>query len=384
MQPDQLAAALADLDCRAQRRRRAVLGSAQGSRVVLDGQSYLSFASNDYLGLANHPELIDAVRQAADSWGVGSGASPLVTGHSALHQEAEVALATFVSRPAALLFGSGYAANLAVIGSLTGRGDAVFADRLNHASLNDACLLSRATLQRFRHNDLNHLDDLLRQSRAKTRLIAVDAVYSMDGDEAPLAGLAALAERYDAWLYLDDAHGFGVLGDGRGSLVGLPASDRIVYMATLGKAAGVSGAFVAGSTALVDWLVNRARTYIFSTAHPPILAAALLASLRLIERESWRRDKLQAHIARLQGLGNDNGIKFIASRTPIQPLIIGSNELTLSMSNRLRQAGIWVPAIRPPTVPTGSARLRISLSAAHEAHEVTQLVEGIAAVLAQG
>jgi 8-amino-7-oxononanoate synthase len=301
-----------------------------------------------------------------------------------LHEEAEAALAAFVARPGALLFGSGYAANLAVIGSLLGRDDAVFADRLNHASLNDACLLSRAAFQRFRHNDLDHLEDLLRRSRARTRLIAVDAVYSMDGDQAPVAALAELAERYDAWLYLDDAHGFGIVNQGKGSLAGLPDSEHIVYMATLGKAAGVSGAFVAGSRLLMAWLINRARTYIYSTAHPAALAAAVLASLRLIERETWRRDRLQGHIERLRGWSNDSGIKFIASRTPIQPLIIGDNEQTLSISTRLREKGIWVPAIRPPTVPIGSARLRLSLSAAHESNDVIRLIEGVAELLAAG
>ncbi|MBV8047568.1 MAG: 8-amino-7-oxononanoate synthase [Paludibacterium sp.] len=383
MLPDQLAAALSDLDRHALRRQRATLESAQGAQIVIDGQSYLSFASNDYLGLANHPEMVEAVRHAVGRWGIGSGASPLVTGHATVHEEAEVALAAFVGQPAALLFSSGYAANLAVIGSLLGREDAVFADRLNHASLHDACLLSRADFQRFRHNDPDHLEDLLRRSRARTRLIAVDAVYSMDGDQAPLAALLALAERYDAWLYLDDAHGFGVLGDGRGSLAGLPASERVVYMATLGKAAGVSGAFVAGSRLLIEWLINRARTYLFSTAHPPLLAAAVLASLVLIERESWRRDRLQAHVACLQSSLQDNGIKFSASRTPIQPLIIGDNELTLSMSKQLREKGLWVPAIRPPTVPKGGARLRVSLSAAHEEHDVNRLTEAIRALSAQ-
>ncbi|WP_215780151.1 8-amino-7-oxononanoate synthase [Paludibacterium sp. B53371] len=377
MKASDLDAALTALAHRDQLRQRAVLGSPQGSRVVIDGQPYLSFASNDYLGLARHPLLIEAVRQAAEEWGVGSGASPLVTGHAHVHQQAEADLAEFVGQPAALLFSAGYAANLAVITSLIGRGDSVFADRLNHASLNDACLLSRANFQRFRHNDLNHLEALLQKSRARTRLIAVDAVYSMDGDQAPLADLLRLAERYDAWLYLDDAHGFGVLGEGRGSLAGLPASERIIYMATLGKAAGVSGAFVAGSQALIDWLMNTAHSYVFSTAHSPVLAAAIRASVRLMREESWRRERLHRHIGQLQALRNDNVIEFKASRTPIQPLIIGDNKQTLSMSARLRQMGLWVPAIRPPTVPKGSARLRISLSAAHEEHEVASLIEGL-------
>jgi 8-amino-7-oxononanoate synthase len=379
MRPDELTAALAALDERQQRRRRVTLSSAQGRVIDVAGQSYLSFASNDYLGLANHPDLVSAAVEGAARWGIGSGASPLVTGHSDAHAEAETALAAWLDLPAALLFSSGFAANLAVPCSLLGRGDAVFADRLNHASLNDACLLCRAEFHRFRHNDLDHLEHLLRTCRARTRLIAVDAVYSMDGDEAPLAGLLELARRYDAWLYVDDAHGFGVLGGGRGSLAECGLRDeRIIYMATLGKAAGVAGAGVAASAEVIDWLINSARSYIYSTAHPPMLAHVLSASLRLIESESWRRERLQAHIARLRHALYDIGIVVGPSRTAIQPLIMGDNRKALDMSLRLREMGLWVPAIRPPTVPAGSARLRVSLSAAHTPEDIGRLIDEIA------
>jgi 8-amino-7-oxononanoate synthase len=379
MRPDELAAALTKLDSRHQRRRRVVLTSPQRPLIDIDGRSYLSFASNDYLGLANHPELVLAAADGARHWGVGSGASALVTGHFAAHEEAERALASFVGLPASLLFSSGFAANLAVPCSLLGRGDAVFADRLNHASLNDACLLCRASFQRFRHNDLEHLEQLLRTSRAHTRLIAVDAVYSMDGDEAPLSGLLELARRYDAWLYIDDAHGFGVLGEGRGSLAEHGLHDRrIIYMATLGKAAGVAGAGVAGSAEVVDWLVNSARTYIYSTAHPPMLAYVLTQSLRIMAAEGWRRIRLHEHVAHLRTRLNDIGIMLTPSRTAIQPLIMGDNRRALDMSARLREVGLWVPAIRPPTVPAGTARLRVSLSAAHTPEDIDQLIDEIA------
>jgi 8-amino-7-oxononanoate synthase len=379
MQPAELKAALEDLDARAQGRSRCVLETPQGVHISIDGRPYLSFASNDYLGLASHPALIEAAIHGLQRWGVGSGASPLVTGHFAIQDQAEQALAAFAECPAALLFGSGYAANLAVIGSLLGRDDAVFADKLNHASLNDGCRLSRAHLCRFRHNDLEHLEYLLRTTPARSRMIVVDAVYSMDGDEAPLAGLLHLAHQYDAWLYVDDAHGFGILGEGHGSLADAGLSDeRIIYMATLGKAAGVSGAFVAGTRALIDWLVNTARTYVFSTAHPPMLAQAVLASLTLIASEPWRRERIKQHIACISTLLNDKCLKIKASRTPIQPIIIGDNQRTLDLSERLRAAGLWVPAIRPPTVAAGAARLRISLSAAHSAADLNRLMEGFA------
>ncbi|SUX29373.1 8-amino-7-oxononanoate synthase [Chromobacterium vaccinii] len=375
MRLQDLSAALLELDASHRRRYRATLESPQGVDIVIDGEEYLSFASNDYLGLADHPSLVRALQQGADRWGAGSGASHLLTGHTRAHQQAEEELAGFVGREAALLFGSGYAANLAVLTSLAGRGDAVFADKLNHASLNDGCLLSRADFQRFRHNDLDHLEQLLAASDAPTKLIAVDAVYSMDGDQAPLPALLALAERYDAWLYVDDAHGFGVLGDGRGSVAAHDlSSERLIYMATLGKAAGLAGAFVAGGRPLIDWLVNKARTYIFTTAQPPALAAAVGVSLRLIAEAGERRERLGQLIARCRQ--RLDGTPYAGqSATPIQPFVVGSDENAVRLADALRRQGYWVPAVRPPTVPENGSRLRISLSARHELSQLDALLD---------
>lgn len=375
MRPDEIESALQGLADEHRLRRRPLLASPQGPRVKIDGRDYLAFASNDYLGLANHPAIRQAMQQAIDEWGVGGGASALVAGHFSIQEQAEAALAEFVGCEAALLFGAGYAANLGVITSLVVRGDAVFADRLNHASLNDGCLLSRATFKRFRHNDLEHLEQLLRDTPARSRLIAVDAVYSMDGDEAPLRELLQLAERYDAWLYLDDAHGFGLLGEGRGALLEYALHHpRVVYMATLGKAAGVAGAFVAGSRQLIAWLVNTARTLIFTTAHPPAQAAAVLQALQLMEQEKWRRELVNRHISLLREGLRATSFALCSSRSPIQPIIIGGNKETLQLAAALRERGIWVPAIRPPTVPAGSARLRVSLSAGHTHEDVAELL----------
>lgn len=375
MRLQDLSAALLELDASHRRRYRATLESPQGVDIVIDGEEYLSFASNDYLGLADHPSLVRALQQGADRWGAGSGASHLLTGHTLAHQQAEEELAGFVGREAALLFGSGYTANLAVLTSLVGRGDAVFADKLNHASLNDGCLLSRADFQRFRHNDLDHLEQLLAASDAPTKLIAVDAVYSMDGDQAPLPALLALAERYDAWLYVDDAHGFGVLGDGRGSVAAHDlSSERLIYMATLGKAAGLAGAFVAGGRPLIDWLVNKARTYIFTTAQPPALAAAVGVSLRLIAEAGERRERLGQLIARCRQ--RLDGTPYAGqSATPIQPFVVGSDESAVRLADALRRQGYWVPAVRPPTVPENGSRLRISLSARHELSQLDALLD---------
>lgn len=360
-------------------RHRRLLESAQGAHIRVDGGELLSFCSNDYLGLANHPALIDAVRLAADEVGVGSGASHLITGHHRLHHELEDALAKFVNMPRALLFSTGYMANLGIVSALVGRGDEVFADRLNHASLNDAVVLSRATLKRYPHGDMEALGKLLAASGAKRKLVLADAVFSMDGDIAPVREMLALCEKYDAWLMLDDAHGFGVLGaSGRGVLEHFEVkSPRIIYMATLGKAAGVAGAFVAGEPALIETLLQNSRTYIYTTATPPLLAAALLASLKIIETEGWRRERLQRLIAALRDGLRLQRWQLAESTTPIQPLIIGSNDEAVQVSERLLQRSILVPAIRPPTVPKGTARLRISLSAAHTEDDVDRLVDAI-------
>jgi 8-amino-7-oxononanoate synthase len=357
-------------------RRRRSLATPQGVRITVDGKAYLSFCSNDYLGLANHPQLIAALQQGAQQFGVGSGASHLVSGHFDAHQSLEQTLADFVGKPAALTFSTGYMANLGVVQALVGRGDIVFADKLNHASLNDAMLLSRAEVKRYRHNDMAHLAQLLSASKSGRKLIITDAVFSMDGDIAPVAELLALCEQYDAWLLVDDAHGFGVLGEqGKGVMSHFKLdSPRIIYMATLGKAAGVSGAFIAAEAVVIDTLLQNARSYIYTTASPPALSVALLASLQLLREENWRRERLQQLITQLRDGMRGLPWALLESSTPIQPLLVGGNEAALALSDSLRARGIWVPAIRPPTVPQGTARLRITLSAAHEKKDVDELI----------
>ena len=377
-----LAAELADLESRGLKRRRRLLESPQGARVRADGRDYIAFCSNDYLGLAAHPELIEAAREGAARYGVGAGASHLILGHVAPHHELEDRLAAFVGLPRALLFATGYMANLGVVTALAGRGDAVFADRLNHASLNDAALLSRADFRRYPHLDLAALARLLAASKARRKLVATDAVFSMDGDIAPLPDLIALCERHDAWLLLDDAHGFGVLGPGGR---GTPAhfntgSPRLIYMATLGKAAGVFGAFVAGAAEMVEALVQRARPYIYTTAAPPMLSVALMKSLELIRADEWRRDHLRNLIALLRERLRPGRWRLAPSSTAIQPLVIGGNDEAVAASEHLARNGLLVPAIRPPTVPQGTARLRISLSAAHEVGDVERLAAALNAL----
>lgn len=373
---------LAALDAQGLRRHRRTLESAQSAHVIVDGKKAIAFCSNDYLGLANHPELIAAAQAGAARYGVGAGASHLVLGHARAHDELEQQLAAFVQLPRALLFSTGYMANLGVVTALLGREDAVFADRLNHASLNDACLLSRAQFRRYAHNDVAQLETLLAGSKARRKLIAADAVYSMDGDVAPVPQLLALAERYDAWLLLDDAHGFGVLGDnGRGVLEQFALTHpRIIYMATLGKAAGVSGAFVAGDATLIETLMQRARTYIYTTAMPPLLACALSKSVGLIAAGASLRQSLNNNIIQLKQILTNNlpeGWTLLPSITAIQPLVIGDNRAAANVAAQLAARGVLVPAIRPPTVPPGTARLRISLSAAHTADDVRALGEAL-------
>ena len=300
----------------------------------------------------------------------------LVSGHFAPHQQLEQQLAAFVEKPAALLFSTGYMANLGLVQALVGKGDTVFADKLNHASLNDAMLLSRADVKRYRHGDVAQLAKLLEQTHSGRKLIITDAVFSMDGDIAPLRELLALCEQYDAWLYVDDAHGFGVLGEqGRGSLAHFGiASERIIYMATLGKAAGVSGAFVAAEQVVIDTLINHAHSYVYTTATPPALSVALSQSLRLITQGDALRVHLRKLVAQLREGLSDLPWQLMPSDTAIQPLLVGDNQQALKLSEGLRQRGIWVAAIRPPTVPQGTARLRITLSAAHSAADVDQLI----------
>jgi 8-amino-7-oxononanoate synthase len=360
-------------------RRRSLLDGAQGAHVTINGQRVVSFCSNDYLGIAADSALIAAGHAALDQCGVGAGAAHLITGHHRFHQDFEIAFARFVGKPAALLFSTGYMANLAVLTALSGRHGEVFGDKLNHASLVDATQLSGAAFTRYRHGDLAQLESQLAKSRAQDKLIVSDLVFSMDGDIAAVDALLDLAERYDAWLYLDDAHGFGVLNEGRGGLSERArASDRVIYLATLGKAAGVSGAAVAAHAVVIDWLVQRARAYIYTTASPPMLAACLLESLRLIEAGEPRRERLRSHIAQLRtGLAGLAFGALMPSGTPIQPLLIGANADAVSASQKLLQRGLLVPAIRTPTVPVNTARLRITLSAAHSADDVAHLIEAL-------
>ena len=384
---DEFPARIAELDHAHLRRRRRVVLPAGGARLQVDGQTLLAFCSNDYLGLAHHPALIEAACAGARQFGVGAGASPLVSGHSAANEALEHELAAFVQLPRALYFYAGYATNIGIVPALVGEGDALFSDALNHACLIDGARLSKAQVYRYAHADLAALEAALAASPARRKLVMSDAVFSMDGDIANIPALLALCERFDALLLVDDAHGFGVLGpQGRGSLAhfgltGAQASRRVLYMATLGKAAGVAGAFVAGDEALVEWLLQKTRSYIFATAAPPLLAHTLRSSLALIEHEQWRRDHLNRLIIRLrQGLGKilrGTPWRLGDSSTAVQALVIGANDQALAVMDGLRQRGIWVPAIRPPTVPVGTARLRIALSAAHSEADIDALVQAL-------
>jgi 8-amino-7-oxononanoate synthase len=368
------------LDRTALRRVRRRLDSAQGPAAIVDGRPVLNFSSNDYLGLAAHPRLKAAAKFAIDRWGTGAGASHLVSGHMAPHEQAEHDFARFTGLPEALLFSSGYSANLGVLTALAGRGAEIFADKLNHSSLNDAALLSRATFTRYPHLDLATLETQLARSTAKTRVIATDTVFSMDGDVAAIADLLALAEAHDAWLFLDDAHGIGVLGErGRGALEHFAVSSpRIAYMATLGKALGGYGAFVAGAPALVDWLVQKSRTYIFTTALPPALAASASAAMELLESEPGHVQALRGNITHFRAACAANGIELMHSMTAIQPLLVGEPAVALAASRALLEKGMLVPAIRPPTVPAGTSRLRISLCAAHTREQLDSLAGSLA------
>lgn len=361
-------------------RQRPLLQSPQGPLVEVDGSAYLAFSSNDYLGLANHPDVVMALQQGAAQWGVGGGASHLVIGHSEPHHQLELALAEFTGRERALLMSSGYMANLAVITALVGKGDTVLHDRLNHASLLDAGVLSGARFSRYLHNDLDSLHKRLQRAQGNT-LVVTDGVFSMDGDLAPLPELVEQTKAHNAWLMVDDAHGFGVLGDSGAGLLeqhGLTAEEVPVLVGTLGKSFGTAGAFVAGSEELIETLIQFARPYIYTTSSPPAVAWATLTSLQLLISESWRREHLQQLIAQFRQGAQALGLQLMDSCTPIQPIIIGDSGQAMAISARLREQGILVGAIRPPTVPAGSARLRVTLTAAHSAAQVQQLLAALA------
>ncbi|QGT77650.1 8-amino-7-oxononanoate synthase [Guyparkeria halophila] len=361
-------------------RRLTVAGSPQGPRMRIDGRERLAFCSNDYLGLANDPRLAAAMHAGIDRYGVGAGSAHLINGHFESHDRLEVELADWLGVEDARLFSTGYMANLGVVGALVGRGDTVIADRLNHASLIDAVQLSGARLSRYRHNDLADLEARLERASGE-RMILTDGVFSMDGDVAPLAELVELAERFDAWLVVDEAHAFGVLGQtGRGSFeaAGLVPGERVLRVGTLGKAFGTAGAFVAGGAEPLEVLLQRARTYLFTTAQPPAVAEASRAALAIVRDEAWRRDHLAELVARFRaGVAGLGGLERIASSTPIQPLVVGEADRAVAMADRLDARGLLVPAIRPPTVPAGGSRLRVTLSAAHEVADVDALVSAL-------
>lgn len=363
-------------------RTRRVVDGPQGPRIRLGGREYLNFCSNDYLGLANHPALREALARASAEFGVGSGASHLITGHGRCHEALEAALARFVRRDRALLFSTGYMANLGTLSALVSRGDAVFADRLVHASLIDGALLSRARLKRYAHGDAAHLDALLAKSAARRKLVVTDGVFSMDGDIAPLAELVPVCARHGAWLLVDDAHGLGVLGrDGGGvlSTFGLGSEEVAILVGTLGKAFGSFGAFVAGHRVLTETLIQQARPYIYTTAPPPGVAAATRAALELVQKEPWRRQRLRELVARFRSGAARLGLPLPDHETPIQPLVLGQPAAVLKASAALASHGIHVAAIRPPTVPRGAARLRFTFSAGHSDEDLDRLLAALEA-----
>ena len=360
-------------------RQRPLLQSPQGPEVIVDGKPLLAFCNNDYMGLANHPEVIAAWQAGAERWGVGGGASHLVIGHSTPHHDLEEALAEFTGRPRALLFSNGYMANLGTVTALVGQGDTVLEDRLNHASLLDAGLLSGARFSRYLHNDCGSLASRLDKAVGDT-LVVTDGVFSMDGDVADLPALAKAAKDKNAWLMVDDAHGFGPLGANGAGIVehfGLGIDDVPVLIGTLGKSFGTAGAFVAGSEELIETLIQFARPYIYTTSQPPALACATLKSLELLRTEHWRREHLTALIKQFRAGAQALGLELMDSFTPIQPILIGDSGRALRLSQLLRERGVMVTAIRPPTVPAGSARLRVTLSAAHSEAQVQLLLQAL-------
>jgi 8-amino-7-oxononanoate synthase len=358
-------------------RKPRVTSSAQQPDMVVDGVAYSTFCSNDYLGLANHPALIKAFQESANKYGVGSGSAHLVSGHNIEHQKLEESIAEFTGRERALLFSTGYMANVGTIAAFAAKGETIYQDRLNHASLIDGGRLSDAKMWRYHHNDMQDLAKRLNKTGDECSMIITDGVFSMDGDSAILRELAVLAKQQQSWLMVDDAHGFGCLGKTGGGLVeelGLSSDDVPLLMATLGKAAGSSGAFVAGDNDLIEYLIQSARSYIFTTAMPPAVAAASRKSLELMHTESWRREKLANNIQQFKQGAAELGLPMMPSNTAIQPIMVGSSDTAILYSQQLLTHGILITAIRPPTVPTGEARLRVTLSASHTSLQIEQLL----------
>jgi 8-amino-7-oxononanoate synthase len=383
-------AALADVERQhLTRRRRTVEGfpiADSRAEVVVDGRRLVDFCSNDYLGLARHPALVAAMSECAALAGAGSAASHLVTGHAVEHQRLEDELAEFTGRESALLFSTGYMANLAVIATLADRGEVVALDRLDHASLIDGTLLSGARFSRYAHGDPGDAERVLKEHNGQCTVLATDGVFSMDGDVARLPTLARIARAYKAWLIVDDAHGIGVLGPtGRGLVehFELGSSDVPVLVGTLGKAFGTFGAFVAGAADLIELLVQKARTYIYTTALPQPVAAATRKSLQIVQQESWRRERVLALAARFRAAARQLDLHLTPSESAIQPVIVGAADLAVRAQNELMDAGFLVVAIRPPTVPAGTARLRITFSAAHTEDQVDALVEALGRIQTQ-
>ena len=380
----QLTTSLDDIARQGLYRSRRVIASPQGINLEIDGRHIVNFCSNDYLGLANHPDVVNAFKAGADKYGVGSGSAHLICGHSAAHHALEEELAEFTGRDRALLFSTGYMANIGVISALLGRGDAVFEDRLNHASLLDGGLLSGARFKRYAHADAADLGANLDKTLGRT-LIVTDGVFSMDGDFAPMDELAVAAKKHDAWLMVDDAHGLGVIGEHGGGILehyGLGQDDVPVLMGTLGKGLGTFGAFVAGSELLIETLIQKARAYIYTTALPAAVAEATRASLKIVIAENWRRDKLRQLSERFRLGAEQLGITLMPSSSAIQPILIGGSQRAVDISNALLAAGFLVSAIRPPTVPQGSARLRVTFSALHEEQHVDRLLDALAEAIA--
>ncbi|MCX7097797.1 MAG: 8-amino-7-oxononanoate synthase [Methylococcales bacterium] len=390
----QLAANLEATAAQGLYRARRVLATPQGSVVQVDGNRVVNFCSNDYLGLANHPDVVAAFQAGANCYGVGSGSAHLICGHSAAHHALEEELAAFTGRDRALLFSTGYMANVGIITALLGAKDAVFEDRLNHASLLDGGLMSGATFKRYAHGDVGHLQGQMAKATGN-KLIVTDGVFSMDGDFAPLPALVAAAKAADAWLMVDDAHGLGTIGNHGGGILdyyGLNQDDVPMLMGTLGKGLGTSGAFVAGPALIIETLIQKARTYIYTTAMPAAVAEATRASLKIASTESWRRDKLQALASHFRAGAGQLGLQLMpaiaADKTnpeavvsAIQPILVGDSERAVAISNALLKAGFWVSAIRPPTVPVGGARLRVTFSALHETQQVDGLLDALATIM---
>ncbi|HIO91851.1 MAG TPA: 8-amino-7-oxononanoate synthase [Leucothrix mucor] len=363
-------------------RSHRITETPQQARMIIDGQNVLNFCSNDYLGLANHPDIISSFKKATDSYGVGSGSAHLISGHSKAHQELEESLADFTGRERALLFSTGYMANIGVLNALSDQGDIIYADRLNHASLVDGALLSKASVKRYQHNDIASLErqiilQKIKNKYQENKIIVSDGVFSMDGDTAHVNQLATTAKEHQAWLMIDDAHGFGTLGKTGGGLLqqqNLGQEDVPILMATLGKAAGTAGAFIAGSEELIEYLIQTARSHIFTTAMPAAIAAATIASLEIIRKDQWRREKLDTLIKQFKQGARELGIELMPSDTAIQPIMVGSSKKAVEISQQLLDKGLLVSAIRPPTVAKNTARLRITLSAAHDEKMVDELL----------